>query len=102
MECLQSLLDLGVIDINQKDANGNSVLHLAVLNEEISTNGGLHFVVRLTANGADLTAKNNDGLTAQDITSIFLGEKEAVGAVGRRYGDLDHIHLLNNYLKNAL
>ena len=102
VECLQVLLDLGVLDINKKDLDANSALHLALLNEDMDTDIQLQFVRMLTADGADLTAKNNDGLTAQDITSIFIGVKGAVGSVQERHEDSDHLHLLHDYLENEL
>jgi len=86
--CLQFLLGLKVLDINKMDNNGNTVLHLALLNDTMNTDTQEAFVVMLTRYGADLTVKNNDGLTVEHIARIFLRKSIEVGDVRWRLDDI--------------
>jgi len=79
---------------------------MAVLCDEANAEDHLEAVVLLTRYGMDLNAENNDGLNAQHIASIFLGESSNVGDIysklGNRYFDVDSMRAIHDFLQNEL
>jgi ankyrin repeat protein len=119
LECLKAVIQWGTVmdksptrsgvvrlDKNAKTPNGNTVLHMAVSCGERDAEDHLEAVVLLTRYGVDLTAKNNEGLTAQHIASIFLGESLNVGNVHSKLDspdfDVDSMRAIHDFLQNEL
>ena len=119
LQCLKAVIRWGTVmdqsstrpgvvrlDKNAKTPDGNSVLHMAVSCGEHDAADHLEAVVLLTRYGVDLTARNNDGLTAQHIASIFLGESSNVGNVHSKldtpHFDADSMRAIHDFLQNEL
>ena len=100
VDALTFVLRLKLVDVNQGDEDGNPPLHTAVLYSNIDA------VKELIEFGADVSAKNNDGLTVRYITGIVIGDIEAVSLVEKdiaeRGYNLTNVHRIDGILQEAL
>lgn len=67
-DAMMALLNCENIDLNVQNSNGNTLLHLAALNEQCE------FITFLLSKGAKKDIKNNNGLTALNLAA---GKHEA-------------------------
>src|SRR5208282_2437204 len=83
-ELLALLIDLGA-DINAKDMHGDTVLHYAAKSDRPAK----QVITTLIENGADLDARNHDGMipfdlaTDDELLAILAGEKKPTQNPGR-------------------
>ena len=81
LDCVKALIEAGA-DLNAKENDGWTALHLA------ACNGKLDCVKALIEAGADLNAKDNDGWTALHLAARY-GKLDCVKALIEAGADLN-------------